>query len=70
MVGTDICAAVLNELYKVDIIYLRAGNDYADAIWFILRLAGLKLLKGLLELIDEQIFRRNIGREGYYPWNS
>ena len=65
-VGADICAAVLNKLYKVGIIDLRAGNDYADAIWFILRLAGLKLLKGLLELVDEQIFRRNIGREGYY----
>ena len=64
-VGADICAAVLNKLYKIGIIDLRADDNDTGAIGLILRLAGLELLKGLLELVDEQIFRRNIGREGY-----
>ena len=63
-VGTDIGAGLLDELNEVNIIDLGADDDHTRAVRiFLVRTAGLELLERLLELVDEQILRRDIGRE-------
>ena len=63
-VGADVRAGLLDELDEVNVIDLRADDDHTRAVRILLvRAAGLELLERLLEFVDEQILRRDIGRK-------
>ena len=58
----DVSAGLLHQLDEVDIIDLRADDHHARAVRiFLIRSAVFELLERFFELVDNEIFRRNIG---------
>ena len=57
-VGDDKGTALFYELDKIGIVFFGAGqNDFAAVSKFIVRFSGLKILRNITELVNDQILR-------------